>query len=96
MNEVNEASTSSELLGSLLEEARAAGAEVTDCINYAYAEDVAVFSQEALSVFVTHLLAAERERWNGVEQYLIAAADGSMSRNNSEQLASELLQQISA
>lgn len=38
--------------------------------------------------------AAERERWDGVEQYLIAAADGSMSRNNSETLAAELLAQI--
>lgn len=31
-----------------------------------------------------------------VRGYLIAAADGSMSRNNSEQLASELLAQIDA
>lgn len=31
-----------------------------------------------------------------IRGYLVAAADGSMSRNNSEQLASELLQQIDA
>ena len=29
-----------------------------------------------------------------IHEYLIAAADGSMSRNNSEQLASELLEQL--
>jgi hypothetical protein len=41
------------------------------------------------------------EAWNeepallqDIRGYLVAAADGSMSRNNSEQLASELLQQI--
>ena len=38
--------------------------------------------------------AKERERWSEVEQYLVAAAAGSMSRNNSEQIASELLEQI--
>ena len=31
-----------------------------------------------------------------IRNYLVAAADGSMSRNNSEQLASELLQEIDA
>jgi hypothetical protein len=31
-----------------------------------------------------------------IRAYLVATADGSMSRNNSEQLASELLQQIDA
>jgi hypothetical protein len=31
-----------------------------------------------------------------IRGYLVAAADGSMSRNNSAQLASELLQQIDA
>lgn len=38
----------------------------------------------------------ERNRWSGVEEYLVAAAAGSMSRNNSETLASELLAQIRA
>ena len=38
--------------------------------------------------------AKERERWSEVERYLVAAAAGSMSRNNSEQIASELLEQI--
>ena len=31
-----------------------------------------------------------------IRNYLVAAADGNMSRNNSEQLASELLQEIDA
>lgn len=31
-----------------------------------------------------------------IRAYLVAAADGSMSRNNSEQLADELLRQIDA
>ena len=31
-----------------------------------------------------------------IRNYLVAAADGSMSRNNSEQLASELLERINA
>jgi Holliday junction resolvasome RuvABC ATP-dependent DNA helicase subunit len=40
-------------------------------------------------------VAEERETWrNEIEPYLIAAADGSMSRNNSEQLAAELLEWI--
>ena len=38
----------------------------------------------------------ERERWERTEvkQYLIAAADGSMSRNNRESLASEILKML--
>lgn len=51
-------------------------------------------AQLVLEAFVAQEVAAERERWDGVEQYLIAAADGSMSRNNSETLAAELLAQI--
>lgn len=44
----------------------------------------------------THLDAVETERarWAEVEGYLIAAADGSMSRNNSQNLAAELLEQV--
>ena len=38
-------------------------------------------------------VAAERERWRAeIEPFLTAAADGSMSRNNSEALAEELLE----
>ena len=44
--------------------------------------------------FAALVAAKERERWSEVEQYLVAAAAGSMSRNNSEQIASELLEQI--
>ena len=44
-----------------------------------------------------HLVAAkEREKWSEVEAYLIAASEGSMSRNNSEALAGELLTAIRA
>jgi hypothetical protein len=49
---------------------------------------------ETLFRVVREEVEAERERWAGVEQYLIAAADGSMSRNNSQQLAAELLAAI--
>ncbi len=38
--------------------------------------------------------AAERQRWAEVKSYLVAARDGSMSRNNSETLAGELLEQL--
>ncbi len=38
--------------------------------------------------------AAERQRWAEVKSYLVAARDGSMSRNNSENLAGELLEQL--
>lgn len=39
-------------------------------------------------------VAKERERFAGVKEYLTAAATGAMSRNNSEQLAAELLAQL--
>jgi len=39
---------------------------------------------------------AEREQWREVEMYLIAASDGSMSANNSKNLAGELLAEIRA
>lgn len=59
---------------------------------------VPVITTEAAQAYAEALAAArvaqERERWEGVEQYLVAAADGSMSRNNSETLAAELLAQI--
>ena len=39
--------------------------------------------------------AAERERWRAeLEPFLVAAADGSMSRNNIENLADELLEWV--
>lgn len=47
-----------------------------------------------VAAMVAQAVAKERARWDGVEQYLTAAADGSMSRNNSEALAAELLEQI--
>ena len=47
-----------------------------------------------LARFAALVQAAERARWAEVEPYLIAAADGSMSRNNSQNLAAELLAAI--
>jgi hypothetical protein len=49
-----------------------------------------------LEVFAKLVAAKEREKWSGVEAYLIAASEGSMSRNNSEALAGELLTAIRA
>jgi hypothetical protein len=47
-----------------------------------------------LENFAELVRADERERWEDVKNYLIAARDGSMSRNNSETLAGELLEQL--
>lgn len=47
-----------------------------------------------LEHFAELVRADERERWEDVKNYLIAARDGSMSRNNSETLAGELLEQL--
>lgn len=47
-----------------------------------------------LERFAELVRADERERWIDVKNYLIAARDGSMSRNNSETLAGELLEQL--
>jgi hypothetical protein len=61
-------------------------------------EEMATWNAEAVKAYalaeVKHAVAVERERWAGVKEYLTAAADGSMSRNNSEVLAAELLAQI--
>ena len=54
------------------------------------------FTPEALEIFAKLVAAKEREKWLGVEAYLIAASEGSMSRNNSEALAGELLTAIRA
>lgn len=53
-------------------------------------------AQLLLEAYAAQEVSVERERWVGVKEYLTAAADGSMSRNNSENLAAELLAQISA
>jgi len=49
-----------------------------------------------LEIFAKLVAAKEREKWSGVEAYLIAASEGTMSRNNSEALAGELLTAIRA
>lgn len=54
------------------------------------------FTPEALEIFAKLVAAKEREKWSGVEAYLIAASEGTMSRNNSEALAGELLTAIRA
>ena len=54
------------------------------------------FNQEGLVRFAHLVAAKEREKWSEVEAYLIAASEGSMSRNNSEALAGELLTAIRA
>jgi len=54
------------------------------------------FTPEALEIFVKLVAAKEREKRSGVEANLIAASEGSMSRNNSEALAGELLTAIRA
>ena len=54
------------------------------------------FTPEALEIFAKLVAAKEREKWSEVEAYLIAASEGSMSRNNSEALAGELLTAIRA
>jgi hypothetical protein len=51
---------------------------------------------EPLQMFAKLVAAKEREKWSEVEAYLIAASEGSMSRNNSETLAGELLIAIRA
>jgi hypothetical protein len=49
-----------------------------------------------LEIFAKLVADKEREKWSEVEAYLIAASEGSMSRNNSEALAGELLTAIRA
>jgi len=55
-----------------------------------------VDGHDMITDMVMRRLEYERNKWRGVEEYLVAAADGSMSRNNSENLAAELLAQIRA
>lgn len=52
--------------------------------------------QKATEEFAALVAAKEREKWSEVKAYLIAASEGSMSRNNSEALAGELLIAIRA
>lgn len=51
---------------------------------------------DAIKLVADIATAKEREKWSEVKEYLIASRDGSMSRNNSEALASELLDAIQA
>jgi len=60
------------------------------------AEEIAAFNIPIIEAFTKLVAAKEREKWSEVEAYLIAASEGSMSRNNSEALAGELLIAIRA
>lgn len=59
--------------------------------DYYYDTEVDAFirTQQATIDRLTHII-------ESVKPYLAAAADGSMSRNNSEQLAAELIAEIEA
>jgi hypothetical protein len=69
----------------IIEMARQAGLD-PDLWNYT----------DAFETFYKLVAAKEREKWSEVETYLVAASEGTMSRNNSESLASELLTAIRA
>ena len=50
------------------------------------------YSEDQMRTYAAEQVAAERERWRAeIEPFLVAAAAGTMSRNNSENLADELL-----
>ena len=55
-----------------------------------------VICTDEIKAFAKLVAAKEREQWHEVEMYLIAASEGSMSANNSQNLASELLVAIRA
>ena len=77
---------------------------LTDSLAQAKADEAAKYKwdihscgpdcQRYACVSMREAVAAERERWREVESYIIAASDGSMSRNNSQNLAAELLAAI--
>jgi F420-0:gamma-glutamyl ligase len=76
----------------IIEMARQAG---FDCYGKHITWDDVICTDE-LKAFAKLVAAKEREKWSEVEAYLIAASEGSMSRNNSEALAGELLIAIRA
>ena len=60
-------------------------------------EDAELKSEKLVPAYdqaqIESAVVAERVRWRAeIEPFLVAAADGSMSRNNSEALAEELLE----
>ncbi len=75
----------------IIEMAKQAGLYTKTCVIAS-----AVPLDQMLEAFAKLVAAKEREKWSEVEAYLIAASEGSMSRNNSEALAGELLIAIRA
>jgi hypothetical protein len=71
-----------------------AGFEVTPNGIFSSDDNPSVPLTPQLERFAALVAGRERERYAGIEEYLVAAADSSMSRNNSENLAAELLAQI--
>lgn len=59
-------------------------------------QPVLLTDKESYELGKLHGEISEREKWVEVEAYLVAASEGSMSRNNSEALAGELLIAIRA
>ncbi len=68
--------------------------EVTWCEDAQFPADVRYTRTDVVAERVRAAVAAERERWSDIEQFLVACEDDSMSRNNRQSLANELLQQI--
>ena len=67
-------------LGPLMDEARIAGAEVTDYVNYAYGEEVAVFDEGSLTALVLRVQSVERERWAAEAKAAIAMIEAHQHR----------------
>ena len=78
----------------IIEMAKQAGIE--EAYSLKHNQYLVRFKDKSLEVFANLVAAKEREKWSEVEAYLIAASEGSMSRNNSEALAGELLTAIRA
>jgi hypothetical protein len=76
----------------IIELARQAG---FDCYGKHITWDDVICTDE-IKAYTKLVAAKEREKWSEVKAYLIAASEGSMSRNNSEALAGELLIAIRA
>lgn len=75
--------------------ARQAGIHIT-ASDRVYGVALSGLMKDDLERFAALVLAQALARYSGVKEYLTAAADGSMSSNNSENLAAELLAQIEA
>ncbi len=95
-NDCNEGRTCPAQKNEIIEMARQAGAKTPRLIWPPTFTKSIDFTPDALEAFAKLVAAKEREKWSEVEAYLVAASEGTMSRNNSESLASELLTDIRA